>query len=146
MAVMPAQWPAFAKASSLEPFQWGWADCMLDVADWLQAASGRDLGAQWRGRYATAEECRALFRARGGLARAMRQDAAAAGLIETDAPAPGDVGIVRAFPAEFKGGHRRLFPMGAIMMASGRWRVRGLVGHITGDYPVVVAWRLPCRR
>lgn len=145
MAVMPPEWPAFARRSSLEPFQWGWADCMLDLADWLQAATGRDLGAVWRGRYACAEECRALFRSQGGMARAIRAFATEAGLAETGDPKPGDIGMVRAFPVDFGGRHKRLFPMGAIMMASGRWRVRALHGHVCGTFPLICAWSLPCR-
>lgn len=142
---MPAAWPAFAEKSSVEPFQWGFADCMLDLADWLQAASGLDLGAKWRGRYADADECRALFRRDGGITRVIRADAIAAGLVETATPQPGDIAMVKAFGTIVGGRRQAVFPMGGIMVPSGRWRVRAIVGHITHAFPVIVAWELPCR-
>ena len=36
------------------PFAWGSNDCCLFAADWVLAATGRDIAADYRGRYSTA--------------------------------------------------------------------------------------------
>lgn len=36
------------------PFAWGVNDCCLFAADWVLAATGRDIAADYRGRYTTA--------------------------------------------------------------------------------------------
>lgn len=146
MTAMPTGWTTFAASSNAQDFQWGQRDCMLDIGDWLFATTRIDLSSKWRGRYGSADECRALFRRDGGITRVMRREAAAAGLVETDRPKPGDIGLVKAFGAVIRARRGALFPMGGILMASGRWRVRALEGHITHPFPLIVAWALPCRR
>ncbi|MBV9549633.1 MAG: hypothetical protein JO256_08190 [Alphaproteobacteria bacterium] len=48
------------------PFQWGEHDCALGLAaPCVAAMTGIDLGAEWRGRYATADEARAVLAAAG---------------------------------------------------------------------------------
>jgi hypothetical protein len=143
---MPEGWSHYAAESNGHDFTWGQWDCMLDIADWLKVSSGLEASANYRGRYDDAESCRALFRKQGGIVKALRHDAAAMGLEETLEPRPGDIGLVKAFGVLVKRKRAALFAMGGILMPSGRWRVRGLEGHIAHAFPVIVAWELPCRR
>ena len=141
----PAKWTEFVETSSIKPFAWGRADCLLDLADWLMLVTGRDYGAKWRGTYSDADQCRALFRRDGGIVNVLRRDMAAAGLVETTVPKAGDVALVKAFAVTVSGRRLAVFPMGAVMAPSGRWRVRAIVGHLFQSYPVIVAWERPCQ-
>lgn len=46
-------------------FEWGTSDCALWAASWVLKATGRDLAADWVGRYATEDELHDLMRERG---------------------------------------------------------------------------------
>jgi hypothetical protein len=50
------------------PLQWGTNDCCLFAADWALELTGKDLMADFRGRYATPLEACRLWRAVGGYA------------------------------------------------------------------------------
>lgn len=143
---MPTAWPEFAKASATRPFAWG-DDCLIDTADWVLAATGIDVAAPFRGRYSDAETCRALFRGRGGLTKALRSHMARLGFAETEAPQPGDPGLVKAFGVVLHERRAARFAMGAVRLPSGRWRLKSMDGHISHDFPLIVAWSLAsCRR
>lgn len=127
---------AFLDKSARRPFEWGVCDCMLEVADWLDQSCGFDVANEWRGRYSTEEEAYSLMG--GSLEIAMRAEAARLGLAEAVQPLFGDVGLVIP-PGQEK-------PLGAILMPSGRWRMRTQTGvALSRDVTVVVAWALPCR-
>ncbi len=127
---------AFLDKSARRRFEWGVCDCMLEVADWLDQACGTDIANEWRGTYSTEEE--AYVRLGGDLVTAMRAEAASRGLAETAQPQFGDIGIVQPSGQDK--------PLGAILMASGRWRMLTQVGVVlTAEVTVLVAWALPCR-
>jgi hypothetical protein len=56
---------ALVAAALQRPFEWGVNDCALFAADAILAMTGTDPARDWRGRYASAREARALMRARG---------------------------------------------------------------------------------
>ena len=89
-------WTEFIQSSTGYPFEWGRHDCMTDVGDWVTLNTGLNTQ-KYRNSYHTEEECRALFRRRGGLVRVMRKDFAEAGLKETEEPQVGDIALVRCF-------------------------------------------------
>ncbi len=49
------------------PFAWGVNDCCLFAADWVLAATGRDLAAEYRGQYATALGALRFVESAGGV-------------------------------------------------------------------------------
>jgi len=129
---------AFLDRSARHAFAWGQHDCMLDVADWLDYACGLDAAARWRGEYASEAQAQSDPRMVNGLVSAMREEAMVLGLAETGAPEAGDIAVVSVAGQDK--------PVGAIMMPSGKWRMRTLTGFlITRDVTVLVAWSLPCR-
>lgn len=64
-----ADWPerlaALVEARRLAPFAWGSQDCCLFAADAVQAATGADPAAFWRGTYASEAEAEALLGMKG---------------------------------------------------------------------------------
>ncbi len=129
---------SFLDRAAKWPFEWGQHDCMLEVADWLDHACGMDTASRWRGTYASEAELDAILAEHGTLEEAMREEANAAGLHEAAEPLFGDVALV------LPSGQEK--PLGAILMPSGRWRMKTLTGiALRRDVTVVVAWSLPCR-
>lgn len=145
MAAMTAAFEDFIRQSSIRPFEWGENDCMLEVADWIFVCTGIDAGKPFRGLYGDKIECRELLKPMGGLVRAMKKSAQSAGLFETKSPRTGDIGLIRCYAVQLQGKRWARFPMGGIMMPSGRWRVRAEDGHYTINAPAIVAWDLQCQ-
>lgn len=109
--------------------------CAPWACDWVLLRIGVDPIADLRDRWTTST-IRRRIRAEGGLEAMARARFAAAGLAETDDPAPGDVGIVR-------GGHG---PTLAIRTTGG-WAGPGPGRGVTlGPFPVLAAWSVPCLR
>ena len=76
------------------PFIWGESDCALVVCDWVHAVRGVDPGASLRFAYGTAGELQRLtgfFTDPLGVVTPLM---VAAGLLKTDAPSRGDVGML----------------------------------------------------
>lgn len=117
-------------------WEWGTHDCTLFAADWVRHATGIDSAAEWRGRYATADECRALLAAAGGLECVVRRAMAAAGFQETPAPEDGDVGLISAPTA--------IDRMGVIsaIRQRGLWVCRGLRQIVAAEFPAVATWSI----
>lgn len=63
----PARLAAAIEGARRRPFSWGSADCCTFAADVVQAMTGVDLAASFRGRYSTHAEAVAVLGARGGL-------------------------------------------------------------------------------
>lgn len=124
--------------SSGRPFEWGQSDCVMEIATWLKLACGLDVAGPWRGKYKNEAEASAILDPLGGLEAAMRAEATRVGLEETLDPQFGDVALVTV-PGQDK-------PLGAILMPSGRWRMKTMTRIVvTRDVIVIVAWKLPCR-
>lgn len=138
MAGLREKLMAFLDKAAKWPFEWGQHDCMLEVADWLYAACGIDAAYAWRGTYDSPEDLEATFAPQGGFVPAMIAEAARLGLAETAEPLFGDVALV-TLAGQDK-------PLGAILMPSGRWRMKTMTGiALTREVTIVVAWALPCR-
>jgi len=56
---------AHLAAARTRPFAWGDHDCVLWSAEWVATLSGTDPAADWRGKYATAEEAASVLAAMG---------------------------------------------------------------------------------
>lgn len=128
----------FLDKAARRPFEWGVSDCMLELADWLDHACGSRLAEQWRGTYSSEAGAEAIFAPSGGLEPFIRAMAASLGLAEAVEPRFGDMALVTV-PGQEK-------PLGAILMPSGRWRMKTATGVVlTRDVTILAAWALPCR-
>lgn len=122
-------------AWSVAEHEWGYFDCMMTLADWVNDCMGIDPGADLRGTYGNPEVC--------AIGRKYRRDPelicrkAFAGLDVTDAPKVGDIGLVR-----FKG---QRWPVGALCMGQ-EWGSKSEGRGVLVERPVavVVAWSVHC--
>lgn len=123
-------------------YEVGQHDCLLEAIDWLEFACRGilpiDLSSKWRGTYSTSEELEALCAPAGGLEQAFQAQAQVTGLEPASPPRTGDIGMV-SLPS---------FGLtGAVILPSGRWRIKTPTGIVTTSLvTVVAAWGLPCRR
>jgi hypothetical protein len=121
---------AFLRAGARSTFVWGEIDCSLFMADWCRAMRGVDPAASLRGRYRTALGAMRHVRRLGGFEAMARSLMAGCGFTTTEAPQPGDVGLVT---------HPVVGPVFAIRCALG-WAVKSPEGVAVDEYPVAVAW------
>lgn len=112
------------------PFADGTNDCVLTVADWVLANGHPDPAAPFRGRYRTALGRERIVRREGGMLAVMEAGAARAGLVATDNPLRGDVGLVRM-------GNWTV----AAICLGGFWAAKG-EGLTVGPAEVLKAWRV----
>lgn len=123
---------AFLERMAATPFVDGRTDCALTVADWVMEATGcPDPATDLRGRYHTALGRERLLKRLGGLEAVMTSCAARAGLRETLAPKPGDVGLV-----EFGGRQFAAICMGR------HWAVQSTAGLFGTEGAVIKAWEV----
>lgn len=109
----PARLQAVVTRAHAQRFAWGEHDCVLWAADCVQAQTGIDLMARYRGAYSTPKQAYRLLRAEGGLRGAGDY---AGPRIAPAMAAEGDIGLVR--------GCR---PMLGVMLG-GVWMVASTVG------------------
>lgn len=109
------------------PWEWGVCDCTMWVADWVLSQSGIDPAAALRGSYATEDEAMALTA--GGLVAVVDAQAV---LDRTDAPRPGDVGVITVSGRE----------VAAILTENG-WAFRQIDGVGVIHTEPSAAWALP---
>lgn len=132
----------FLRAGAARPFVWGEADCCTFACDWVLTRLGKDPALPWRGRYRTARgAARHLLRGAGAWplsgalipisAKAMES----AGLQPTDAPKPGDIGLV-----ETSNG----FAL-AIRTRTG-WACKSPGGITVAPFHAFSVWTHPCLR
>jgi hypothetical protein len=119
-------------------FEWGVSDCMLAVADYVNAIVGGDCAARYRGKYKTARQCMRVSRFHEDAVRPMRLCFGGAGLSETNAPKRGDVGVIEILS------DRGAVMNGGICLGD-QWAIRAETGVIiTRPLRVVAAWNVPC--
>lgn len=123
---------AFLRAMARATFVWGSCDCSLVMADWCLAVRGVDPAASLRGRYTTALGAMRHVRRLGGFEAMARSLMAGCGFSTTEAPGPGDVGLVN---------HPVVGPVFAIRCSLG-WAVKSPDGVAVDEYPIMVAWSL----
>jgi hypothetical protein len=102
------------------------------MADWCLAVRGVDPAASLRGRYTTALGAMRHVRRLGGFEAMARSLMAGCGFSTTEAPGPGDVGLVN---------HPVVGPVFAIRCSLG-WAVKSPDGVAVDEYPIMVAWSL----
>ncbi|EJN11861.1 hypothetical protein PMI42_04876 [Bradyrhizobium sp. YR681] len=125
-------------------FRYGVLDCCTLMADWLCAQGLCDVMADRRGTYATMAAYKTAIRSEGGMLASCRARFAAAGLVETCDPQPGDVALVLAPIGRRRDGRLVSAPTGAICLAGGlRAIVTSDQGVMAFALPVVAAWSLP---
>ena len=107
---------------------WGRRDCITAVCDHVQAVTGVDPAAPWRGSYATETEAAAVMAPFGGVLGIMRHGMAAAGFAE-GAPADGLPVVARVAGIEVAGIMRGRF----VEMVT-------LRGTLKARVPVLAAW------
>lgn len=90
---------AFLREGARLPFVWGERDCSLWPCEWIKAERGIDPAEHLRGTYDNALACARIQRAAGGLPVLAAALAARAGLLTTDAPEAGDVGLLTLLDA-----------------------------------------------
>lgn len=90
---------AFLREGAGLPFVWGQRDCSLWPCEWIGAERGIDPAEHLRGTYNTAMACGRILRGAGGLPTLAGVLAARAGLLTTDHPEAGDVGLVEFLDA-----------------------------------------------
>lgn len=123
---------AYLRAMARADFAWGRCDCALTMADWCRRVRGVDPAARLRGRYRSAGGALRTVHRRGGFEAVVRALMADAGFVTTDAPRPGDVGLVD---------HPAVGPACAIRCALG-WAVKSPAGVALGAFPTLAAWRV----
>jgi len=64
----PTRLAAFVEARRERAFSWGESDCCLFVCDGVEAITGVDPAARWRGLYTSEKGARRLLRDNGGVA------------------------------------------------------------------------------
>jgi hypothetical protein len=122
----------FLDQSARRRFEWGVCDCVLEVADWLDRSLGLSIADEYRGTYSDEAGARAIL-GPGGIEGAMSAKLAEIGLAETREPQFGDVAVVAA-PGQGK-------PLAAILMPSGRWRMKTERGiALSRGVTVMKAW------
>ncbi|MET8524104.1 hypothetical protein [Nocardioides sp. NPDC004968] len=85
----------YLRAGAARPFCWDSCDCCSWACGWVALRRGVDPSARWRGRYRTARGALLQIRRAGGDLLDVASEAMAdAGLVPTEAPRPGDIGVV----------------------------------------------------
>ena len=115
---------------------WGERDCLLWLGTWAQRNTGIDGGAPWRGRYKTALGCIRTLNRSGGMEACIERGAALAGMVETDSPLAGAVGLVEVLTPKGMG------PVGAIFTGE-RWSVLTPGGVLSIRTSPLRCWNLP---
>jgi hypothetical protein len=124
----PSRFAALVAAARARPFAWGSHDCCLWAADAVQAVTGRDPAAQWRGTYSSEIGAFRVVLALGGLPAI----AALGGVeIPPGLAIQGDVGLVR-----WPDGIHSL----GVCAGAGRWLVVGDEGLVTLQDCETQAW------
>lgn len=121
-------------------FEPGRHDCATLAADWVWRATGRDPIVEHRGKWSSMAQGLRRAERHGGLAAIAGKIARRAGLVPTDDPVTGDIGVI----ALVGGGH-------GLAIRVDRWwagvhGVMGLSYHDAGAVAAVHAWRVPDAR
>lgn len=123
---------AFVAEGARTPFVFGRSCCAMWVADWIVAERGIDPAHDLRGTFRCHLGSLRLQRRSGGLATLVTGPLAATGLVETDEPATGDVGVVMTNIGEIAG----------ICMGGGLWAVKTKDGVAVAPAALIKAWSI----
>lgn len=126
-----AELAGYLRAGGARAFSWGEHDCCRFALGWVARRRGIDPGARWLGRYRTARGAALHLRRGGGLLAVATVAFAEAGLVATDAPVIGDVGVVKTDQGETL----------AIRTATG-WACAALTGIGVAPFVMLKAWAI----
>lgn len=122
----------YLRAGAARPFAWGGCDCCSWASGWVAARRGVDPSAAWRGRYRTAHGAALMIRRAGGDLLAVASVAmASAGLAVTEAPRPGDIGVIETVRGQAL----------AIRTQTG-WAAKAQAGITVAPFACLRAWRV----
>lgn len=123
------------------PFAWGECDCVLAAADWVARATGHDPAEGLRMTYGSPGECERVTRFFSDPVGLVGPRLARAGLVPTEAPVRGDVGLVRLFA------RGALRPHGAVCIGKA-WAAKGEQGVTSfriAEGQLIAAWAVGYR-
>lgn len=129
-AIDAAALTLFLRHGAAQPFDWLACNCGFWVCDWIELVRGVDPVADFRRRFKTAAWFRRMVKAAGGNEAFSRGVAERAGLVETDKPKRGDVGLISTAAGATM----------AIYVGGGRWAAKSPRGVAIAAFPPVVAW------
>lgn len=118
-------------------FRWGGMggdDCTTWCASWIRERIGSDPAATLRGTYRDEEGAHRILIAAGGIVPFMASHLLPLGFAPTDAPAPGDLGVVRVAGTSADIAAINFGPLWA-MLSPGR--------VVAKKAEIVTAWRFP---
>jgi Domain of unknown function (DUF6950) len=121
----------FIRIGAEQPFDWTKRNCGFWVCEWIAAEKGFDPVAKYRKRFKTARGFQRFIVRNGGNEAFSRMVARKAGLVETETPQLGDVGLIYADGA-----------MMAIKGDKNNWIAKTSGGVAIGPFECIVAWRL----
>jgi hypothetical protein len=124
----------FLQCSAGQDFDWAERNCGFWVCEWIERETGRDPVAEYRNRFGRREFTRRVLKA-GGTEAFSRMIAYKAGLLETETPQLGDVGLIFGDGATM-----------AIKADFDRWAVKTSGGIAIGPFRCIVAWSIECLR
>lgn len=128
-----SNWPgvlhAYVEEQKLLPFVWGQRDCIMFACAGIEAITGHDPAAVWRGSYSTALGASRVFRLYGGFERMIETVAAANGYTE--------IAVTKA-------------QRGDLVLHDGKWPTAGLccgrLSAFVGPAHLIFAQTAACRR
>jgi hypothetical protein len=127
-----AELKRFLRESANRRFDWAECNCGFWVCEWIRLVTDGDPVGHVRGRFKSASAFRRFVMNAGGTEAFSRGIAEQAGLVETDHPILGDVGLVATGDGATM----------AIKVDSNRWACKTLYGIAIGPFEQITAWRL----
>jgi Domain of unknown function (DUF6950) len=121
----------FIKGSAKQPFDWKDRNCGFWVCEWILRERGFDPVAKYRKRFKTVNGFLRFVLHNGGNEAFSRMVAGRAGLVETETPQLGDVGLIYADGATM-----------AIKGDKNNWIAKTPGGVAIGPFECSVAWKL----
>jgi hypothetical protein len=134
MTTRRENWPdllaKFIHGRRSEPFRWGFNDCCIFAADWVNVCTGTDYAEKWRGRYSTAIGARRFLDDAGGvealvdslgLDRTQPQRAGRGDIVAQDAGRGITLGICLGVTTAFVAKSGLVF--GSIENANSAWKI-----------------------
>lgn len=131
----------FLNAAADKPFVWGKFDCLLWLADWVEARTGNDPAAELRGTYDTLLGAARIVKGAGGMTRLVQRQLEPLRVRRASVPQRGDIAIVSVAGV---GGENFGNLAGAILLGGTAALIcqTGIVLPRWDDVPIVAAWRV----
>lgn len=127
-----AELKQFLRDSAGRQFDWIECNCGFWVCEWIRLVTESDPVGHVRGRFKTTTGFQRFVVSSGGNEAFSKEIASRAGLIETDEPILGDVGLVATGDGATM----------AIKVDANRWACKTVHGIAIGPFEQITAWRL----